>query len=99
MATWGAEVEARAAAKGLRLTEVAARMGVLPQQLSEAFTHPEITEAFFLRITAALGMVPEDWDRPLPRKRTVLQSLRLFQERTRKNDRSGNGSGGSGAPC
>lgn len=74
MATWGDEVEARAAIQGLRLVDVAARMHVEPERLSIAFTLPEITEAFFLRVTAALRMKPEDWDVPIRDTPTLVRA-------------------------
>ncbi len=75
----GDEVERRAARLGLAMVEVADRMGIMPQALSELFRVPHISEAKFLALTAALEMTPEDWGRPLPRSRTPLEKARAWR--------------------
>jgi plasmid maintenance system antidote protein VapI len=76
-----AEVTARAAAQGLTLTDLAARMGVGKQHLNELFSAPAITERSFLRLSAALGMQLSDWDQPLPRRRTPLEQVRRMRQK------------------
>jgi len=81
---------ARAAALGLTLTEVAQRMGTSKQELNHLFSLPRMPERTFLRLSAALGMQADDWDRPLPRPGTPLEKVRrmrrnVHQIRTGKN--------------
>ena len=84
LGTLGDEVERRAARLNLTLGELAERMGIMPQALSELFRVPHISEASFLRLTVALEMVPEDWDRPLPRSRTPLEKARAWRRAVRQ---------------
>lgn len=97
-------MEARAARLGLRLHQVAERMGIGKQHLSELFTDRLLTEPMFLRLCSALEMAPEDWDRPLPPSRTPLEKVRAMrravtQKRTEKTERSKIGGGGRGPIC
>ena len=81
MATWGDEVERRAAVRGLRLVDVAKRAGLRATQLSQIAELSEITEEMFLRVTRALDMTPEDWNRPEPlRTKTTRELARLLRQ-------------------
>lgn len=85
-----AQVVERAARQGLRLVQLAARMGISRQELNQILAAPVVSERNFLRLTEALGMQPEDWDQPLPRPRTPLEQVRRMRQkvhriRTEKN--------------
>jgi len=103
--TLGAEVELRAARIGLSLTEVARRMGITSAGLTHAFTRATVGEAFFLRLTRALGMRAGDWSVPLPARPSRAEILERMQANvaarngTEKTERSRKSGGGSGPSC
>jgi transcriptional regulator with XRE-family HTH domain len=87
--TWGDDVAARLAARGLRQQDLAADMGVTSGRLSLQFSQATVTEDFFLRVTRALGMQPEDWDTPLPRAGTTRDRARLRRRNVRNAGKVG----------
>lgn len=90
VSTLAAQVVERAAAQGLSLRQLAERMGLDRQRLNEMLARRELAEKHFLRLTEALGMQADDWDHPLPRRRTPLEQVRRMRQkvhriRTEKN--------------
>ncbi len=90
VSTLAAVVVERAAAQGLSLSRFAARVGISKQELNHWLAAAELPERNFLRLTEALGMQADDWDHPLPRRRTPLEQVRRMRQkvhriRTEKN--------------
>jgi plasmid maintenance system antidote protein VapI len=85
--TWAAEIQLQAAARGMRLCDIADVLGVSQVQLSKLVRQPEVTEAYFMRITRALGMKPSDWGKPLQKETTLDRARRMRRNATGKNRR------------
>lgn len=85
--TWAAEIEQQAAARGMRLCDIADVLGVAQTHLSRLVRQPEVTEAYFLRVTRALGMKPSDWGKPVKTETTLERARRMRRNATVKNRR------------